>query len=191
MRNKQTGEFMKRSRLYRLNQNLIKRNAVTYRRNSLLAAATLGLLFGLIVAPTIYKWINPPMLDPKGTVIDIKPIEVKAIEIKCDYDPITYIRCRGEQLGYSNKVITTAIRIARAESNFRPMAKNPTSTATGIFQFINSTWHSYCKGKNIYDFKDNIDCFYKVYAEQTTRYAKKCLIYDFNDWNASKAVWNN
>ena len=36
--------------------------------------------------------------------------------------------------------IVTAIKIANCESGFNILAKNKTSTASGIFQFINHTW---------------------------------------------------
>lgn len=157
-----------------------------YTRAGFFLGAILGALFGMYMVES-----QKVTIKDVGQIISTPVVGVKAEkpQVPCDYDPITYIRCRGEELGYSNKVITTAIRIARAESNFRPLVKNPSSTATGIFQFINSTWHRYCAGKNVYDYKDNIDCFYKLYAEQTERYSKKGLVYDFNDWDASRHAW--
>lgn len=109
-------------------------------------------------------------------------IEVTTPKIPCDYDAITYIRCRGQQLGYKDTDISVFVRIARAESNFNPLAKNKSSTATGIYQFINGTFHRYCTGKNVYNFVDNIDCFYKVL--ETDGYPKA-----LNHWNASRSKW--
>jgi soluble lytic murein transglycosylase-like protein len=37
--------------------------------------------------------------------------------------------------------VSLALGIARCESRFDPKAKNPNSTASGVFQFIRSTWH--------------------------------------------------
>jgi spore coat assembly protein SafA len=37
------------------------------------------------------------------------------------------------------------IQLVRHESGFRPDAKNPTSTAFGMFQFLDSTWASYLR----------------------------------------------
>ncbi len=34
------------------------------------------------------------------------------------------------------------VRIARCESGFNPAAQNKTSSASGIYQYINSTWQS-------------------------------------------------
>lgn len=117
-----------------------------------------------------------PYTKPQGMGMSKTLVgEVKAVEIPCDYDPITYIRCSGEKLGKSNKVITTMIRIARAESNLRPRAKNANSTASGIFQIIYGTWNSNdCQG-NAFNFVNNIDCAWKI---QTAR--------GFQPWE----VWN-
>lgn len=113
MRNTKTGEFMKRSRLYRLNQKAIKRNAVTYRRNSLLAAGVLGILFGLIVSPIVYKWLNPPMLDPLQRNIEVGAVEITPTPKPYCRDAISCIRDIGEKQGRSNKTIMTMIRIAQ------------------------------------------------------------------------------
>ncbi len=53
-----------------------------------------------------------------------------------------------------------AIRIAKSESHpyLDPYAKNPKSTAKGIYQFINATWKENCKG-DVYNWKNNVDCF--------------------------------
>lgn len=146
MRNKQTGEFMKQSRLYRLNQKLIKRNAVTYKRNSLLAAGVLGILFGLIVSPIVYKWLNPPMLDPRGTSIDVQAVEsiptpyltpkptkgrryLKYSYMK-DYE---YIISELQML-YTNW--EDAADLNSYENGFNPMAINPSSGACGLSQSL-------------------------------------------------------
>lgn len=38
-----------------------------------------------------------------------------------------------------------ALKIAQVESNFNPVAKNPKSTASGLFQFTNGTWRDLVK----------------------------------------------
>ncbi len=45
----------------------------------------------------------------------------------------------------------TLLRTARMESNLNPKIQNPTSSAGGLFQFIDSTWRSYGQGKNKFD----------------------------------------
>lgn len=115
------------------------------------------------------------------------------------YDPLDCIRDVGETLGVDNKTIMKMIRIARAESKCNtltnknctpdngvvgigldPKAKNPGSTATGIFQILIGTWKSNrCTG-DIMDFKDNTWCGYKIMAGQGE-----------GAWNASRRGWDD
>jgi hypothetical protein len=99
-------------------------------------------------------------------------------------DPLTYIRWKGQQEGYDDYTISKFIRLARAESfeDLDQYAKNPNSTAKGIYQFIDSTWRQYClENGNVYDFVDNIDCFYKILA--TDGYPK-----GLSHWSESLSV---
>lgn len=70
------------------------------------------------------------------------------------------------------------VRIASAESSFDPTQKNPTSTATGLFQILIGTWKYYkCTGSRT-NAEDNIACARKIYTAQGTA-----------PWNSSKSVW--
>ena len=70
------------------------------------------------------------------------------------------------------------LAIARAESEYNPLADNPDSTASGVFQILNGTWTDYgCTG-NVWDEDDNIDCARIIYDESGTR-----------PWDASKDKW--
>ena len=72
------------------------------------------------------------------------------------------------------------VSIARAESQFNPKAKNPNSTATGVFQILIGTWNDPyygCVGERT-DPQDNIDCARKIYEKSGTV-----------PWNSSKANW--
>lgn len=51
----------------------------------------------------------------------------------------------------------TAIRMARIESGLNPRAQNPSSSAGGLFQFIDDTWKGYGQGRNKYDPYANAD----------------------------------
>jgi hypothetical protein len=77
-------------------------------------------------------------------------------------------------------------RIALCESRNNPKAKNPTSSASGRFQFIKSSWKHYGKQlwgdkwieKNVFDYEDNTELAVYVYKKNGTR-----------DWNASNECW--
>ena len=110
----------------------------------------------LIIVKSLCDYKKEFSLPPHTTPIAIPTPDPKR-------DPLTYIRWKGQQEGFDDYTISSFIRIARVESHddLNSYAKNPTSTAKGVFQFIDSTWRAYCNG-NVYDFVDNIDCFYKV-----------------------------
>jgi hypothetical protein len=47
--------------------------------------------------------------------------------------------------------LSWALRVARCESGYNPRAYNPSSGASGLFQFLPSTWYSHFPGWNIWD----------------------------------------
>lgn len=70
-------------------------------------------------------------------------------------------------------------RIATCESNWRTNAKNPNSSASGVFQFLSSTWNKWGQG-DVFNPYDNIRSAVKLFdAEGTT------------PWLASKKCWGN
>lgn len=70
------------------------------------------------------------------------------------------------------------IDVAHAESSFNPTAKNPASTAKGLFQILDSTWKDTgCEGYVYYP-QDNIACAQKIQADAGTA-----------PWNSSKENW--
>lgn len=77
------------------------------------------------------------------------------------------------------KAAPVMLRIAKAESGFNPHAKNPESTASGVFQILTSTFKdAKCEG-DIFDVYDNTRCARKLLATSGTQ-----------PWLASKNVWN-
>jgi len=90
-------------------------------------------------------------------------------------------------------IYTTALRnhidpnlflsIARCESGFRIEAKNPKSTASGIFQFLNSTFITHAQAYELPLEKDNP----KIQIELA---AKMIANGGVGHWNASKSCWN-
>lgn len=147
------------------------------KHRTLICSLILAFFAICVLYVTLYDHFNP-LIDPRAPSEVIKKVEAK--ETPWCFDAITCIRDIGEQVGASNKDILKAIRIARCESGFDQYAKNPSSTAKGIYQFIDGTWRSNClKDGNVYDFQDNIKCFWKVYLKQGDR-----------PWAASKRCWN-
>lgn len=57
-----------------------------------------------------------------------------------------------------------ALKIARCESNLNPYAKNPNSSATGLFQFTSGTWNL-IGGQDIFDYKEQIKMFVEYYPQ--------------------------
>lgn len=81
--------------------------------------------------------------------------------------------------------VNLALNIACSESRFEANAKNPHSTASGVFQFLNGTFKGYgvkywgsLDGRDVFDARDNIELAMYVLADVGTR-----------DWNASKTSW--
>lgn len=79
------------------------------------------------------------------------------------------------------------IEIALCESKNDPLAKNVTSSASGRFQFLKSTWKHYGQElwgdewsiKNIFDYNDNTELAWYVYDT-----------YGLKDWDSSKYCWD-
>ena len=68
-------------------------------------------------------------------------------------------------------------RIIICESNWRADAKNAHSSASGIFQFISSTWANWGEG-DVFNPYDNIRSGVKLFEAQGTR-----------PWDSSKSCW--
>lgn len=78
-------------------------------------------------------------------------------------------------------------RIEWCESKNNPLAKNPNSSASGLFQFLKGTWNFYGKklwgddlvNRDIFDANDSIELAKYAYSLNGT-----------SDWQASKDCWN-
>ena len=68
-------------------------------------------------------------------------------------------------------------RIIECESGWKSSAKNPYSTASGLFQFISSTWNNWGEG-DVFDPYDNIRAGVNLFNAEGTK-----------PWNASKSCW--
>jgi len=56
-------------------------------------------------------------------------------------------------------------RTEKGDIFFNPKAKNPNSTASGVYQFIKGTWQSMCEGDALNE-DDNIKCGVKVLSQK-------------------------
>jgi len=64
---------------------------------------------------------------------------------------------RANQYGVN---VQEALDIAFCESSFNPLAENPTSTAVGIYQFLDGTWNDHIQATGSRkDYKQNINQF--------------------------------
>lgn len=59
--------------------------------------------------------------------------------------------------------VNTALRIARCESGYKYNASNGTSTAKGVYQFLDGTWDWIDAQGHQYDYRENITQFMKWY----------------------------
>ena len=100
------------------------------------------------------KTVEPQLTQPTAQV-SMNPYLFETIENKI-------VRLAKE----SDVLPETALRIARCESNLDPLAENDKSSASGIYQFLDGTFESYCEG-DVYNPKDNIKCFLKYYPEHS------------------------
>lgn len=67
-------------------------------------------------------------------------------------------------------------RIALCESQNNPLAKNPSSSASGRFQFLKGSWEAYgrqlwgtTEGKDVFSYKDNTELAEYVYSIEGTK----------------------
>jgi hypothetical protein len=68
--------------------------------------------------------------------IEITDQQAQSISDHYSADIPTLIRQRWAGTGHGER----AVRIARCESGFNPTAQNRSSTAYGVWQFLNATW---------------------------------------------------
>lgn len=132
----------------------------------------LGILWPLIVRA---QQIQTPNISPSQSELTI------TIDAKTTiwYAPLKNATTSIEQMvrdAFPDAPIM--VQVARAESQFVATAKNPNSTATGVFQILTGTWRdAKCQG-DIKNATDNIACARILYDESGT-----------TPWLASKSMW--
>lgn len=107
----------------------------------------LSALFGLqmVLAPTMVDLPPTPQIKPA------------CVSVECQ------IRQVARDFNFPEE---TAVRIAWCESRFDPYAKNPNSTATGLYQFTIGTWINYCSefgDRN--NIQESTECFIKLFRQ--------------------------
>lgn len=79
------------------------------------------------------------------------------------------------------------LTIAKCESGFKPTAQNKTSTASGIFQFLNGTW---IQTRTQMGLDTSLEL--KMNAEENIKTAMwKIANGGLRAWDASKSCWGN
>ena len=106
---------------------------------------------GGIISLIVYHAVISARVEPTLPEVEISPREEVINEIK-------------RQAAVYNINEKTALRIAKCESGYNRYARNPHSTAKGVYQFINGTWRGYCSG-DVFDHKANIKCFMEQYPK--------------------------
>lgn len=121
-------------------------------------------------------------MDVERYLLIVEELEkrVAELEAELEWDSLS-VQEKIRQLAANNNVDTSlALNIACAESMFHPKAQNPTSSAGGVFQWLDSSWALY--SKKYYGYVEekmnpdrNIELSIWVLRDSGSR-----------DWNASK-----
>ena len=122
------------------------------------------ILAGLFLAVTAYAETNSIQLSPQ----DIQKIEEQKVIAQTQYIPEkseTDVFSLIHYFATKNKVdLMLAFDLAEFESNFSSTVKNPSSTATGVYQITRDTFKDNCEGKVTSPY-DNVSCAMKMIAK--------------------------
>lgn len=69
-----------------------------------------------------------------------------------------------EEAGKYKVDVGFALYLARWESDFNPLAKNPKSSARGVYQWLIGSWETMCEGERT-EARDNTRCAMKTISE--------------------------
>lgn len=142
----------------------LKKNGKT-----LLGVTVLSMFAGCILACYIFNRNNVEIISPVSKPeVKIEVKQVEAVETPYCYDPITCIRDIGEEMGFSNQEIITAIKIAKCESGLRAdaVAHEPNKTYSwGVMQ-INDVHTKRISRQDLLNFEKNIRFAWTLRKEQ-------------------------
>lgn len=128
----------------------------------------------LAIVPTIENAITPLQVEI--------PEPPKEVVISSPFDAKEFIKITANKYGFPEHL---ALKVAKCESGFDPNAKNPKSTAEGIYQFIDSTWAKTLRDMGLpkttskYDPKANIEAGIWLMKHEGTQH-----------WQESKNCWS-
>lgn len=155
-----------------------------YRAGFVLCLILVALLFCALngnTSGTTSNDIKEKVANPVAQVLAEEDKYTKRGYAYC-YDPLVCIRDVGEEMGFLNKDILIAIRIAKAESGLRPDAINKNSNGTfdiGTFQ-INDVHSKRISRQDRFDFIKNIKFAWTLRKEQG----------NWNAWSVCKSKVN-
>lgn len=119
------------------------------------------------------KWYNYQWNKQPDSVVDTLSeaqncdISNETVKVDTIYLPPSKELVINEIIKQANEYgvsVYEALEVSRCESNYNAFAKSKKSSATGVYQFIDSTWEDYCDGDRL-NFKDNIKCFMELYED--------------------------
>lgn len=133
-----------------------------------------AVLFGLVVTILLYLLLTGMIRQSKTGVIEsvsaeygsavqqsVPPAQVRAVLERVELTVEDRISIKLEELGRSD-LEQLALRIAYCESRFDPNAKNSmmigSERASGLFQFLPSTWRTVSNG-DIWSVEDQTEAF--------------------------------
>jgi soluble lytic murein transglycosylase-like protein len=111
-------------------------------------------------------WAQTVWLDDQERPYDLglvfrlptpRPVPGIAIPVVYEGDVPTMIRAAARRHGVDAERL---VQVAKCESGFDPRAKNPRSTASGVFQFIDTTWAGTPEakaGRSVFDAAANVE----------------------------------
>ena len=70
------------------------------------------------------------------------------------------------QGGWPQDLIEEALSVSFCESQWKPWARNPSSSASGLFQFLSVTWFEWGSG-DVFDPLDNVSAAWRLYSATT------------------------
>lgn len=124
----------------------------------------------LLFVGWFYLFFPPSLSEFPPTIVEPVVVGKKIESPKEVYERVS--------LSYSTSTKEIGRNIIQVESGWNPNAKNPESTASGLFQFIASTWQENCQGL-IFNTEDNITCGLDLIEAGA-----------INHWDASKHLWH-